>query len=200
MGEERKYDIKLFDNFLDPKLQADVYEYLKRPGWDFGAFSDPNPNASRYWYKHFAGYVKDGAEDRTSQEIEAELSISAPLLATVWERLKSTVVVGHGLSRCYANAYPFGSEGGLHLDSNIDDHMTVIYYPSPTWHPNFAGETVFFNTAGSDIVGAVYPAPNRLVVFSGVIPHVARGVSRICPELRITLMFKTTGLTSNTRV
>jgi SM-20-related protein len=29
------------------------------------------------------------------------------------------------------------------------------------------------------------------VVFPGLIPHVARGVSRTCPMLRITLMFKT---------
>jgi SM-20-related protein len=28
-------------------------------------------------------------------------------------------------------------------------------------------------------------------VFKGNIPHLARGVSRTCPVLRITLMFKT---------
>jgi SM-20-related protein len=43
----------------------------------------------------------------------------------------------------------------------------------------------------TDIVSAVYPKPNRFVVFSGNIPHVARGVSRTCPKLRITLMYKT---------
>ena len=62
-----------------------------------------------------------------------------------------------------------------------------------SWHPNYAGETVFFNDEGTDIIGTVYPRPNRMVLFSGSIPHVARGVSRVCPELRITLMFKTRG-------
>jgi hypothetical protein len=32
---------------------------------------------------------------------------------------------------------------------------------------------------------------DRLVIFRGNYPHVARGVSRTCPALRITLMFKT---------
>jgi SM-20-related protein len=53
------------------------------------------------------------------------------------------------------------------------------------------GETVFFNQEETDIIASIYPKPNRLVMFQGTIPHTARGVSRICPVLRITLMFKT---------
>jgi SM-20-related protein len=47
-----------------------------------------------------------------------------------------------------------------------------------------------FNPEKTDIIAAVYPQPNRLAVFRGSLPHVARGVARICPVLRITLMFK----------
>ena len=53
------------------------------------------------------------------------------------------------------------------------------------------GETVFFNREKTDIIACVYPKPNRLVIFRGNFPHVARGVSRTCPALRIALMFKT---------
>ena len=48
-----------------------------------------------------------------------------------------------------------------------------------------------FNQEETDILASIYPKPNRLLIFSGIVPHVARGVSRICPVLRITLMFKT---------
>ena len=95
------------------------------------------------------------------------------------------------LSRCYANGMPAGVEGALHLDSNVDTHLTTIYYPHLNWHPNFGGETVFFDRAGADIIASVYPRPNRIVMFSGTIPHVARPISRQGPDLRITLMFKT---------
>lgn len=184
-------DIAIHDDFLDPEDQREVLSFLAGPGWAFGAYSDTGPGASRYWYKHFAGIVRDGAEKSDPLEFERQLNQSAPSVAKVWRKLQGSILSGHSLSRCYANGYPSGSEGGVHMDSNISEHFTTIYYPHTAWHPNFAGETMFFNQDGSDIIAAVYPKPNRLVVFPGVIPHVARGVSRACAHLRITLMFKT---------
>lgn len=186
-------DIAVHDDFLGPDEQKAVMEFLRAPGWAFGAYSDPAPDASRYWYKHFCGYVKTGQEAHDLDGLETELAANAPLLARMWRRIATDLLPGHALTRCYANGYPYGSEGGLHMDSNIATHFTVIYYPHLAWHPNFAGETLFFDPTGTDIIAAVYPKPNRLVVFPGTIPHVARGVSRKCPDLRITLMFKTAG-------
>jgi len=184
-------DIAIHDEVLGPQEQRDILGFLAGPGWAFGAYSDTSPGASRYWYKHFAGIVRDGAEKSDPVAFERQLEANAPLVANVWRKLRGGVLSGHSLSRCYANGYPSGAEGGVHMDSNIAQHFTSIYYPHTTWAPNFAGETVFFNQDGSDIIAAVYPKPNRLVVFPGVIPHVARGVSRACAQLRITLMFKT---------
>jgi SM-20-related protein len=79
------------------------------------------------------------------------------------------------------------------LDSSVPTHFTLVYYPHLSGHPNYGGETVFFDPSGSDIIAAVYPRPKRLVAFPGTMPHVARGVSRKCPDLRVTLMFKTAG-------
>jgi SM-20-related protein len=186
-------DIGVHDDFLTAEEQQAVFAFLRGPGWSFGAYSDPAPDASRYWYKHFAGYVKTGQEEHDLAAIESELASNAPLLALVWNHIQKRVLIGHQLTRCYANGYPQGAEGGVHLDSNIAAHFTAIYYPHPAWNPGFAGETVFFDAAGSDIIASVYPRPNRLVVFPGVIPHVARPISRRCPDLRITLMFKTAG-------
>jgi SM-20-related protein len=181
--------IRLFDNVLPAEDQERLLAFLMEPGWSYGAYSDPAPDASRYWYKHFAGYFRDG-ESRELTDIVRELD-RFPLLRDLWERLRAGVLAGHRLTRCYANAYPAGSEGGLHRDSLEPGHYTVIYYPHLRWSPNYAGETLFFNDEGSEIVAAVYPRPNRLAVFEGSMWHVARGVSRRCPELRVTLMFKT---------
>jgi len=184
-------DIVIRDDFLGREEQQAILSYLRGPGWGYGAFSDPAPDAPRYWYKHFAGYVKTGLETRDPDQIEDELKQNAPLAAQIWRQIQSTVLIGHALTRCYANGYPFGAEGGLHMDSNIRSHFTALYYPHLSWHPNYAGETVFFNEAGTDILASVFPRPNRLVVFPGTVPHVARAISRKCPELRMTLMFKT---------
>lgn len=183
--------VRVYDNFLDQAQHKAVSAHLLAPGWSYGAYSDPSPGASRYWYKHFAGFVRDGGEKRTEQGIEQELTAASEVILGVWLKLKSGPLIGHMLTRCYANGYPSGTEGGVHIDANLPNHFTAIYYAHPAWHPNFAGETVFFNSDGSDMIYAAYPKPNRLVIFPGVVPHVARAVSRACSELRVTLMFKT---------
>ena len=181
--------IHVVDNVLAEPDRAAIHDFLRGPGWAFGVHSDSAPDASRYWYKHFAGHQRDGEE--RSVEATAEELKAAPPVNWLWERLTATHLCGHVLMRSYANGYTSGVEGALHLDSLEPNHFTTIYYPHPAWDPNFAGETVFFNADRTDIIGSVYPKPNRMVVFRGDIPHVARGVSRRCVDLRITLMFKT---------
>jgi SM-20-related protein len=183
--------VQVFDDLLAPAEHAAVWNFLNRPGWAYGGFSAEGPEADRYFYKHFAGYRTDGREARDLAAIEDELAQSAPILAQMWSELKKGPLAGQALSRCYANGMSGGIEGGLHLDSNIETHLTSIYYPHPTWSPNFAGETLLFNAAGDEVLAAIYPKPNRLAVFAGTIPHVARPMSRRRADLRITLMFKT---------
>jgi len=105
--------------------------------------------------------------------------------------LSAGLLRGHRLIRCYANGHTYGCDGAGHTDAKEPHNYTSVYYPHKFWRPDWAGETVFFNPDKTDIIGCVYPKPNRMVVFDGRIPHVARGVSRICPALRVTLMFKT---------
>jgi SM-20-related protein len=183
--------VKVFDNLLPPADHAAIWRFLNQGGWSYGGYSAEEPDADRYFYKHFAGFRQDGREARTAAQIEDELAQSAPMLAQFWVGLKAGPLAGQALARCYANGMPGGVEGGLHLDSNIETHLTSIYYPHPEWSPNFGGETLMFNETGDEILAAIYPRPNRLVVFAGTIPHVARPSSRKRPELRITLMFKT---------
>lgn len=181
--------IRVIDNLLEPSVHQDIYKFLMEPGWGFGAFSHNSPGAPRYWFKHFAGYFSDG-EDRDVNIIETELASVRPI-QNLWRRLKQDQLSGHTLMRCYANGYPYGTEGGVHKDSLDPTHFTAIYYPHSNWSPNFGGETLFFNADGSDVAACIYPKPNRLVIFPGDIPHVGRGVSRVCPAMRVTLMFKT---------
>ena len=109
----------------------------------------------------------------------------------LWLKLKDDTLNGHSLVRCYANAHTFGVEGYPHTDSRLPGNYTTIVYINPIWKPEWAGETVFINDLG-DITQAVLPKPGRMVVFDGRVMHAARGLSRVCPAMRATLMFKTT--------
>jgi hypothetical protein len=56
------------------------------------------------------------------------------------------------------------------------------------WHREWAGETVVFDK--DEISTSTMPRFNRAMIFNSNQWHCARGVTRICPEQRRTLMFK----------
>jgi SM-20-related protein len=180
------------DNLLDPEGHQRIFKLLSEPGWQFGWKSQSSKDIYSFWHKHFAGPIRSRhREQMPGKDCAPELRESAPLIYSLWQGLQATLLQNHRLVRCYANAFSFGCEGTLHTDSRAPDNYTNIYYPNEEWHPDWGGETVFFNKDQTDIIGAVYPKPNRLLMFNGNIPHVARGVTRSCAGMRITLMFKT---------
>jgi SM-20-related protein len=184
--------VYLYEDVLQEPLRAEVADFLKSTSWHFGATSDKTEGSYPYWYKHFAG-VFDQKDLRTEiTDCSDQLRREAPIIAAVWHYLKERIFRDHILVRCYANSYPYGSEGVVHRDANDTRHHTAIFYPNSIWDMNWAGETMFFRLQQPpEILTTVWPRPNRLVVFQGIIPHVARGISRSCPLLRTTLMFKT---------
>jgi SM-20-related protein len=186
-------EIHVFDDVMDPFSQQKTWEFLNGPGWSFGAFSDEHPDAPKYWYKHFAGYSASATEIRDPAAIAEELKANCPPFHRMWCAIVESFVPGQRLGRCYANRLERGVGGGLHRDSNDPSHLTLIYYPNLSWSPRDAGETLFYDDAEQEVIRAVAPRPNRLVVFCGTIPHVARPYSPLATTDRITLMFKTIG-------
>ena len=186
-----KSSVNVYDDALPRYVRSELYEFLINQDWKFGAYSTSETNFFRYWYKHFGGFFV-GNEKLDPSTFEAELPVE---VGRFWDELKQGPCKNHTLMRCYANAYPYGSEGAVHTDigevAAWGRYFTALYYPHLRWDVDWGGETLFFNDARDDLVAAVYPKPGRLIVFDSKIPHVARPLSRKCPELRITLMFKT---------
>lgn len=182
-------DCYVLDGLLAPDHQQRVYDYLRKGAWEFGWKSARKVDTFSFWHRHFAGHRN--ASQEAAYPCAEELERNAPLIHELWLALAADPLAGHTLVRCYANGHTYGSDGTLHTDSTSLRSYTSIYYAHPRWPPNWAGETIIYDEDKSDIIAAIYPRPNRLAVFRGCLPHVARGVSRTCPELRITLMFKT---------
>jgi SM-20-related protein len=187
--------ISTIDDVLDPALQRKIYDALRNGNWKYGWKSNPKTDQFTFWHRHFAGNVNPDHVKQDGKGVQYEcadeLKRQSPLIHEAWLYLRDTVLQGHDLVRCYANAFPFGCDGTLHTDSVAQNSFTSVYYPHDEWHPNWGGETVFFNRGETDIIASIYPKPNRLLKFPGTVPHVARGLSRCCPKMRVTLMFKT---------
>ncbi|MGJ7529670.1 2OG-Fe(II) oxygenase [Variovorax sp. GB1P17] len=183
-------DIVVVDDLLPLEEQRDLHTFLSSGNWSHGWRSHAGDAIQTFWHRHFAGSL-DAAEASASPDVEAELARNAPPVHGLWQRLKHSHFAGHALERCYANGLPYGCDGATHTDSVERGACTAVYYPHAHWDPDWGGETLIFNKDKSDILAAIYPKPNRLLVFPGFVFHVARGVSRACPVMRITLMFKT---------
>lgn len=183
---------RMQDNVLPDQRRQEINQFLHTGGdapWQFGWKSRGKTDAFSFWHRHFAGYKPSGGE-AAAYDCEPELE-PFPLIAAFWNDLAAGILKDHRLIRCYANGHTYGSDGTVHTDTSLPRTYTCIYYPHKHWEPNWAGETTFFDRARTDIVASVYPKPNRMVIFDGRIPHAARGVSRLCPALRVTLIFKT---------
>ena len=182
------------EDVFDHETHLEVFSYLTLPTWAFGWKSNAKSDQYCFWHKHFAGNTRPDHLDPEGIgkqfPCDKDLQKSAPLIFDLWRRLSAGPLCGNALMRCYANGFTYGSDGTLHRDSTTDRSVTAVYFSNIDWSPNWGGETVLFNDTKTDIVASIYPRPNRLLVFSGSIPHVARGVSRSCPVMRITLMFK----------
>lgn len=184
--------IKIIDDLVPADLRTSIITVLRKPGWQYGWKSDPKNDQYTFWHKHFAGNRHSDHTKKDEQyDCSEELLKNSLTISTFWKLLSSDLLSGHTLLRCYANGYPYGTDGTMHTDTILNTGYTLIYYPHEKWNLNWAGETVFFTADKTDIRQTVYPKPGRIILFNGTIPHAARGVSRSCPEMRVTLMFKT---------
>lgn len=180
--------VKVIDGLLTEDRRQAIDDYVrKEKTWEPGWKSDRKNDVFWFWHKRYAGHNLSAP----TYDCADELKDSAPIIYDVWLSLADTVMKGHTLVRCYANGMTFGNDGSLHTDSKAENSFTSVYYPHAEWFPNWGGATEFFNADKTDIIQSVYPRPNRLCMFSGRLLHRANGVSRTCPVMRVTLMWKT---------
>ncbi len=174
-----KEKLEALQNFF----QANVF-------WTYGWQSNVQQSPFGHWNHDFLKTKRTNQDD--AEHVLLENDAVAPI-RDLWLQLKADLLMGHTLVRCYANAHTYGVDGAPHTDSRTAGNYTTICYVNPVWKPEWAVETVFINDLG-DIAHAVLPKPGRIVQFDGRMVHAARGLSRICPAMRVTLMFKTTAL------
>jgi SM-20-related protein len=177
-------------DYLFPDKVLSLFDLVTSQRWIFGWKSDPKSDVNSFFHQHYAGHATPDHYGGKSYDCLPELEQNFPLLAETWNAIRASAPLGQRLLRCYANGYPYGCEGTIHTDTKDPNGLTWIVYVNPTWKADWAGETVFFTSDRLACIGVITPHPGRVVRFNGTIPHVARAVSRTCPHMRITLMFK----------
>jgi len=102
-------------------------------------------------------------------------------------------------ARAYANGQHTGMNGLVHYDGRTD--VTLLYYPMMEWHPNWHGETLFYNEsfeskeksaagATDSPCASVLPRKNRFIAFDAKIFHVGMAPAPLYKGLRVSIAFK----------
>lgn len=180
---------KIIDDALEELLFEEIAHILQNTSWKFGWRSANSLGETLvHWNKHVAG---GGKSSRLSCDEELNANMEVRPIADAWQILKKKYFPTHSLIRCYANAHTFGLDGSIHRDNSAEVAMTTtILYCHRLWPIPWGGELVFYDDCVESIVASVNPKPNRIVIFPGHMPHVAKSPSRVCRDLRISLVFK----------
>jgi hypothetical protein len=184
-GEPMKI-IAQFDSLIPAQRLKAVQDYFAGSvRWKYGW-----PQGTHDPFSHWnIDFLDSGLHNQENLEHKLFGNADYKPLADIWDCLRRGPLYGHHLVRCYANAHTFGVEGYLHTDSQHEGNYTAVVYLNPVWKPEWAGELVLFDEAG-DLVCAILPKPGRVAVIPGTVRHAARGVSRICPAVRVSLAYK----------
>jgi len=161
---------------------APIEQYLQAAPWSYGWKSN-----HKYPYGH---WNIDITKTAITNSVDVRNKLPEPFVPA-WDKINTEIFLDKAiLTRCYSNRHTFGTEGYIHTDTERAEDYTAIIYMNKEWDANWGGETTFYNKEITGIIDAVLPSYARLVVFPGDVPHCARAVSRICPQVRTTLMFK----------
>ena len=160
-------------------LLGPVQDHIKDSGWTYGWHSNRELG--------YAHWNIDFAQADSSNGLDVSHSLPTSL-AMVWQHLQQNHFPNTILQRCYTNSHTYGVEGYPHADSSRSGERTLVIYLNPEWRREWGGETMIYDD--QTVVHAELPCFNRGLVFDSELFHCARGVTRICPQQRITLMFK----------
>lgn len=174
--------ISIRDDAVDTELLDKAMYFINKANWSYGWPSNKEMPFG-HWNVDFTNTTKTNPTDVTPR--------LPPVLMPIWKAVNKEFFNSQAkLVRCYANRHTFGTEGYIHTDTERDEDHTCVVYLDKEWDPNWGGETSFYSKDLQEIVKSVIPAYGRTAVFKGNIPHCAKPVSRICPKVRTTLMFK----------
>ena len=168
------------------ELLEPAQSWLDRGAWTHGWPSDKSVP-----FGHWNLDITNSGHLNTIDVVQLLPEVFKP----IWEFLRPKDPQGNNLEnttliRSYANKHTYGTEGYRHVDTTRPSDHTCVIYLNKKWEAQWGGETTFYNTSKTEIINAVLPKYGRAITFPGTVPHCARALSRICPEVRTTLMFK----------
>ena len=160
--------ISVFDEAVSMMWHSDAYDFCKKAKYALGWEDTPDISGSKHVYMH--SMMSDDDIDK----YDAFSGITCPDL--------KKLVDGKTVSESAINlTFPTDT-----YFPHVHAGMTMLIYNNLNWSPHWAGETLFYSNDLRKVIYAAIPAPRRVLVFDGVIPHSLRPHSIEAPHHRFT--------------
>jgi|TARA_R110000824_G_scaffold67074_1_gene173758 Rps23 Pro-64 3,4-dihydroxylase Tpa1-like proline 4-hydroxylase len=161
--------IKIFDNFLPPDSCQVVWNTVSRSLFRIGWYDSDEPQHKAYPNIHSQYSFEDLQKLR--------------ILDTIIKKAKNKNIIADNYFRCMINLTKPMDVNFIHTHP---DEIVALYYSNLTWNPEWGGETLFYKDNKKDILLSSPYVPNRLIIFSGTIPHTIKSQNLLGPSYRFT--------------
>ena len=185
------YDTNLISQELFDKVMFLPYMCTRTD--DPPCESRPEVNISHnYWTHQLYNFVPvENPEYFQNSGLDASNNPLYLEILTYLEAICPKMPPREWLYSSYINCLKHGDTPGVHVDAPywVPENKTVLVYLNPDYHPNFGGETVFYDHK-LDAQRIVSPRPGRVVIFDGRVPHTGKPPTPRYPVNRYIIAFK----------
>jgi SM-20-related protein len=163
--------VKLFDDLIPMARRAAMYQFVRGSLYRIG------------WHD------TEAIENKAHQYLHSDYNDQDLLKLGLLVDLKDTPVAallpqGRTPVRCVVNLSVPNEANWVHTHP---DQTVLLYYANLQWQPEWAGETLFFDERGREVVYASAYRPGRVIVFDGHVPHAIRTQSAVAPHYRFSV-------------
>ncbi len=184
MSAPEASSLQVVNNFVEVQHLPELLR--GRGGWSYGIYPGLLGDAAPSWHIHLCGSRK--AHERAIHDDVLAATPGMEPLHELWTQIKDNLAQDYGLVRAYVTGHTHGQDGVAHHYAKPSDQERVaLLYASAEWKDDWAGETVFYDTARECI--SIRPRPGRLVLFDGAVTRASRAPARECPTLCSTITF-----------
>jgi hypothetical protein len=174
----------VFDDVLTKKEHENLFKSIKMLKWTnmWSSVLGSERESGPWHWNHTFFEARQNMPAMTIEQL-AEMDKLYPDLTALYAKIMdlSKKYVGKcDILRLYSNCNPYGTNAYVHQD---DGDYTAIYYPCTEWESEWEGGTCFYERDENkrlDAIRYVSYKPNRMVIFTGRIPHRGMPVDRRC--------------------
>lgn len=179
-------EIEVRNKWLTVAENTNIQEMIDRIGWQWGWYSKTHDGKGTL--PHWRITVMDGGN--LPRDTDVLHLIKEPAITNLWSRILQEYGP-HQLYRCYLNGYDHGDDGAIHVDAPESNAVTFLFYITKQyWQPDWGGETIVYDNNREKVIAGCLPQQYRMLKFPGCWSHRGSAPTKICPDLRVTLMFK----------